>query len=104
MAALGFDWQTNQTALVNTLFNNSSGAGLYTTSQVQALNVDGPLLTRNPADGTFKLTLGLQKSSNLQTFTPFPMTAPQTLINGDGKLEFYFTLPDTAAFFRVQAN
>jgi hypothetical protein len=32
------------------------------------------------------------------------MTAPQTTINGDGKLEFLFTSPDNAAFFRLQAQ
>src|ERR1041384_2254611 len=38
MAALGFDWQVSQPVLVNTLFSNANGIGLYTTSQVQALN------------------------------------------------------------------
>jgi len=32
------------------------------------------------------------------------MTAPQTIINGSGKLEFQFTTPDNAAFYRVQAQ
>lgn len=102
MAALGFDWQIAQPALVNTLFSNANGAGLYTTSQVQALNMDVPLLARNPATGQFKLTIGVRKSADLQTFTPFPMTEPQTSINGAGQLEFLFTVPDNAAFFRVE--
>lgn len=104
MAALGFDWQTNQTALVNTLMSNANGAGLYTTSQVQALNVGTPLISKNPTTGLFKLTIGVEKSTNLQTFTPFPMTAPQTSINGAGELEFYFTVPDNAAFFQIRAE
>jgi hypothetical protein len=32
------------------------------------------------------------------------MTAPQTTINADGKLEFRFTAPDNAAFFRLEAQ
>ena len=104
MAALGFDWQTNQAALVNTLMANANGAGLYTTSQVQALNVGTPLITKNPATGLFKLTIGVEKSTNLQTFTPFPMTEPQTFINGAGKLDFYFMAPDNAAFFQIRAE
>jgi hypothetical protein len=32
------------------------------------------------------------------------MTAPQCLINGQGKLEFQFTVPGNTAFFRVQAQ
>ena len=102
MAAFGFNWQVAQPSLVSTLFNSANGAGLYTTSQVQALNLDVPLLTKNPATGRFKLTIGVQKSTDLQTFTPFPMTGPQTLINGAGQLEFFFTAPDNAAFFRVE--
>lgn len=36
------------------------------------------------------------------TFLPFPMAAPQTPLNAQGKLEFLFTLLDNAAFFRVK--
>ncbi len=104
MAALGFDWSVNQTALVNTLMSNAANAGLYTTSQVQALNVGTPLIQKNATPGAFTLTLGIEKSTNLSSFTAFPMTAPQCLINGQGKLEFQFTVPDNAAFFRVQTQ
>jgi hypothetical protein len=104
LAALGFDWQVNQTALVNTLATNANDAGFFTVAQVQALNVDMPLLQKDPTDGLFTLTIGVQKSTNLVEFTPFPMTAPQTIINGAGKLEFQFTAPDDAAFFRLQSQ
>jgi len=48
----------------------------------------------------------VEKSTTLapSSFTPFPMTAPQTTINGTGKLEFIFTVPDNAAFFKVEAQ
>jgi len=103
LTALDYDWQVNQTALVNTHFGNASQAGLYTTAQVQALNINVPLLTKS-LSGDFILTLGLEKSTNLVNFTPFPMTAPQTTIDAQGKLKFQFTVPDNAAFFRVQAK
>ena len=137
LAALGFNWQVSQPALVATYYatatanaaglynqtqynanltngivigqgnvtNNPNAYGLYTSNQIQALNVDAPLLTKNP-DGTFLLTIGVEKSTTLAppSFSPFPMTAPQTTINGDGKLEFLFTSPDNAAFFRLQAQ
>ncbi len=32
------------------------------------------------------------------------MNASQTIFNGEGKLEFQFTTPDNAAFYRVQAS
>ena len=103
LASLGFNWQVSQTALVNGYYANANGANLYSLSQVQALNVNVPLIQKNPS-GTFTLTLGIDKSANLINFAPFPMTAPQTLINGQGKLEFQFNAPGNAAFFRVQAQ
>jgi hypothetical protein len=105
MAALGFDWQVNQSPLVATYYANANGANLYTPAQVQALNMGVPLIQKSPA-GIFTLTIGVEKSTTLQpgSFQPFPMTAPQTTINGSGKLEFQFTVPDNAAFFRLQAQ
>jgi hypothetical protein len=132
MATLGYDWQVSQPALVNTLMSSATGAGLYnqtlynanrtagqndvlnapnnyslyTLTQVQALNVGTPLLQKNPTTGAFTLTIGVTKSTDLTTFNPFSMTGPgtSTVINGQGKLEFQFTAPDNAAFFKVQAQ
>jgi hypothetical protein len=103
LASLGFDWQLTQPAQVTSYFANANSAGLYTTSQVQALNVGTPLLQHDAA-GQFKLTIGVQKSTNLQTFTPLPMTVPQTTINGQGQLEFRFNSTDNAAFFRLMSQ
>lgn len=104
LAAMGFDWQTTQTALVQSYYANANGAGLYTAAQVQTLNAGTPLLTRDE-NGVFKLTIGLQKTSNLPTgFAAFPFVPGQTTINGQGQVEFQFTVPDGSAFFRVQAQ
>lgn len=102
LAALGFDWQAAQPALVAALFANANAAGLYTTAQVQALNVGTPLLSRDIVTGEFTLRLGLKKSTDLQSFTAFPFTAPGTTINGNGEVEYRFTLPGNAAFLRLQ--
>ncbi|MBK8039496.1 MAG: choice-of-anchor D domain-containing protein [Verrucomicrobiaceae bacterium] len=106
MAEMVFDWQTNQPGLATTLTSNLNGAGYYTAAQVQGLHVGKPLIQRHPTTGVFTVTLGLEKSTTLQpgSFQPFPMTFPQTVINGAGKLEFQFTVPDNAAFFRLQAQ
>jgi hypothetical protein len=104
LSALGFDWQVSQPALVSVLFNNANGAGLFTQSQLQALNVNTPLLAKDPATGFFKLTVGVEKATQLTNFVPFPMTAPQTTINAEGKLEFRFASPDNAAFYRLEAR
>ena len=67
-----------------------------------------PLLQKNPTTGVFTLTIGAQKSTTLLpgSFNPFPMNTPgfTTTINGAGKLEFQFTVPDRAAFFRLQSQ
>jgi hypothetical protein len=94
---------SNFTAGVSAVTNSPNTYSLYTLSQVQALNVDAPLLQRDGSN-QFKLTIGVEKATQLTNFFPFPMTAPQTTINGDGKLEFLFTSPDNAAFFRLQAQ
>lgn len=130
LSMYGFDWQVAQPSLFasfltgNTLYSPSqyaanrtagqtdvtsapNGFGLYTLSQVQALNVDTPLLVRD-ALGQFKLTIGVKKSTNLQpsSFLPFGLNSPgrTTSINDEGNLEFLFTSPDNAAFFRVEAK
>jgi hypothetical protein len=104
LAPLGFNWQVNNATLVATLTSKGSTAGFFTAGQIQDLNIGIPLLQRNPANGEFMITLGVEKSTALPSFHPFPMSVPQTLINGQGKLEFRFTVPEDAAFFRLKAE
>ncbi len=103
-SALGFDWQVSQPGLVTSFFANASNAGLYTTSQIQALNVGRVLIQRNAATGQFTLTMSVQKSTDLINFDPLPMTAPQTTINAQGALEFQFSVADDAAFFLLESK
>jgi hypothetical protein len=63
-----------------------------------------PLLAKDPLTGLFTLTIGVEKATELTNFLPFPMTAPQTLINADGKLEFQFAAPDGTGFFRLESR
>ncbi len=108
MAALGFDWQVSQPALVSNYYANANAAGLFTPAQVQALNVGTPLLQKNATTGVFTLTIGVQKSTTLLpgSFIPLPMNSPgfTTVINAVGQMEFRFTVPDNAAFFRLQSQ
>lgn len=103
MSALGFDWQTPQTNLVSIYRNTASGAGYYTQSQLQALNVNAPLIARNPANGLFELTLGLSRSTNLSTFSPLPLTAPQVQVN-QGNIRVFIWDTNNAAFYRLYAE
>ena len=104
LASLGFDWQVGNPTQVSTYFAAANSNGLYTASQVQSLNVSTPLLQRNPLTGSFTVTLGLEKSADLSTWNSLPFAIPQVTVNGQGKLEFQFTVPDNAAFFRLGSN
>jgi len=107
LAGLGFDWEVSQPALVAALPGIQNNAGFFTPAQVQALHVGVPLLTKDAATGKFKLTIGVKKTTILtQPFLDFPMTGAgvTTVINGAGQLEFEFTVPDNAAFFRLEAQ
>ena len=52
------------------------------------------------------LTIGLQQSLNLTSFTDFPMNraGASAVIDGSGKLQFSFPGSNNAAFFRVQSQ
>ncbi len=101
MEALGFNWQVTQTPLVTTYYANTGISGV---SGGQGLHLDAPKLIKNPSTGLFTLQISIQKSTDLLHFVPFPMTAPNTSITGDGKLEFEFASPDNAAFYRLLAE
>jgi hypothetical protein len=78
--------------------------GLYNLSQVQALHVGTPLLAKDSATGKFKLTVGVEKSTNLVNFSPMAIPVGAATINAQGKMEFQFTSQDNAAFFRIESR
>jgi len=69
------------------------------------LNVGSPLLAQG-ANGQFTLSIGVQKSPNLTSFSPFPMNSAgaSTVIDGAGKLQFTFPGSNNAAFFKLQSQ
>ncbi|MEP4078015.1 choice-of-anchor D domain-containing protein [Haloferula sp.] len=107
LSALGFDWQNggaDQEALVSTYFSTAGTNGLFTTSQVQAIHVGTPLLSRNESTGIFMLTMDLKKSINLSDFSDFPATAPAVSVNPQGGIQFEFESSNNAAFFRIEVE
>jgi alpha-tubulin suppressor-like RCC1 family protein len=127
LAGPGFDWQVSQPAKVsaflanggfynqlqyttnraagqNDVLHSPNTFGLFTLSQVQGLNVGTPLLTKDQATGKFKLGIGIQKTTDFLDWQPFPFTAPDVTINAQGEVEFLFTVPGNAAFFRLQSQ
>ncbi len=97
LAAYGFDPLVDNTALITTLRNN----GLFRASDMQTLALGSPLLEKNAATGHFHLSLGMEKSPNLGTWTPLTGFTP-TYDAQTGRIEIDFT-PDTsnAQFYRV---
>jgi hypothetical protein len=117
MSALGFDWQSNQEALVTTLYNNANLAQLFTLSQfngnraagrqdvisdpatydlftassIMDLNLGGLMLQKQGDSVT--LNLEIQKTDNLGT-TPF---APFENISRS------VPMPGNKGFLRVRA-
>ncbi len=105
LATLGFNWQSDSTALAATLRNHANTVGLYSAEQMQALSVGLPVLSRNSTTGGFTLKLRLKKSTNLQSFELLPFTVDGTFVNpATGEIEFDFTPPENAAFFRIEAE
>jgi sugar lactone lactonase YvrE len=104
MATLGFDWETAQPELASAYLAGVNAGGLYTEEQLQALSIGTPLISKNPTTGNFELTVGLQKSTDLQSFQHFSLQDTDTTIEPDGRLKIRFSVPDNAAFFRLHAE
>jgi hypothetical protein len=106
LAQLTNNGASNFTAGVFSVTNTPNTYGLYSITQLQALKPTSPLLTKNPTNGTFKLTLGVQRATLLTNFVAFPMNGVgfSNVINSAGKLEFTFTSSNNPAFFRIQAQ
>lgn len=104
MAALGFNWQTPNPTLVAAFGSYANSGLLFAPNRVQAIRVLPPVFERNPVSGAAKLTFSLQKSSDFHSYLALPFTAPQTSFNPAGEVEFRFTVPDNAAFYRLETK
>ena len=104
LAPLGFNWNSAQTSLVASYYNNARFAGLYTRDDLQALKIDAPVISRDSASGRFKLSLGLQKSADLTQFTALPFSSGTVVQRADGKIEFSFAPEEPSAFFRLECE
>lgn len=62
------------------------------------------LLTKDQASGKFKLTIGAMKSADLSTYSPLSFLKGETTVNSRGEMEFTFSSPGNAAFFRLKTN
>ena len=97
LAALGFDPLVNNAPLVALLRNN----GLYLASDMQTLALGCPQLEKNPTTGHFHLSVGIEKTSDLKTWSPLTGFTP-TFDAAKGKVSIEITPDGTnASFYRV---
>ncbi len=98
--------QINSTRLAGQadVTGNPNTFNLYTLTEVESLNLVPPILSRDPVTQKWKLTIEIQRSTNLINYTTLPFTAADTVVNADGKIEFVFTVPDPNVFFRLHAR
>jgi hypothetical protein len=104
MAGFGFDWKIPQSEMSAAYLASVNAGGLYTQNQIHGMNLGNPLISKNAETGNFELTVGMQKSTDLHSFEDFSLENSETTIEPDGRLKIRFTVPDNAAFFRLQAD
>lgn len=104
LAGAGFDWEKSQPGQVSSLLGYVNQSGLYSLTQLQALSVGAPLISRDPETGTMKLTIGLQKATQLTNFIALPLTAPQATVNQAGQLELQILPENNVNFFRLESR
>ena len=105
LAALNFNWQLSQTAMVNAYSADVNRRQLYTPEQIQALHPGTALIARDPASGRFKVTAHWEKSTNLADFFDFPAPVGSSVsISPSGGVELEFASPENAAFFRIEQD
>jgi hypothetical protein len=98
---LGFDRETTQYALVNTLLNNASTAGLYTDAELAAVNISGSLVEVDAATNTAAIVIGLEDSDDMENFTPINADLSKVTIDGDGKIRYKVDTSADKKFIRA---
>ncbi|MDA7888689.1 hypothetical protein N9A86_04855, partial [Akkermansiaceae bacterium] len=98
---LGFDWETTQTALVDTLINNASTAGLFTESQIAAMNVSASLVEVDAGTNTAAIVIGLEDSDDMINFDPINAELSKITIDGEGKIRYEMDTSADKKFIRA---
>jgi hypothetical protein len=82
---------------------NPNSFGYYNLSQAQGMSLGKPLLAQDPSSGKMKMTIGLRKSTNLQSWQPFSVESGNVSV-ASGKLELEITPQGNAAFYILEGN
>jgi uncharacterized delta-60 repeat protein len=101
LSGQGFDPLSDSSLLRALVHDNALGLGLYRASDVQALALGSPLLERDAGTGHFLLSIGVEKSADLITWTPLLGFAP-SFNPATGRITLDFAPgADNAQFYRV---
>lgn len=107
----GFDWESAQPDLAAAVAaaglvsrENLPAEGYYDLEGMRALQAPAPVIARDAATGKARLTLGIRQSSDLESFTPLPATAPEVSITPEGDIQFEFDTPERSGFYRIEVK
>ena len=101
LGGVGFDWETAQPNRVNDLLNNASTAGLFTESQLAAVNVSGSLVEVDAATNTAAIVIGLEESDDLTNFNPIIAELSNITIDGQGRIRYEVNTSADKKFIRA---
>jgi hypothetical protein len=102
---MGFDWQIpNDASMVRSILHRPAAVGLYSLSQIEALNVGYSLLQNTNNAGVFDLKLSLERSRTLSDFLRVPLLTNSVSVTGDGFLEIHVDGAEETEFFRVRVD
>ena len=100
LAAVGFDPLVDNSALRALLQANAAGLGLTGGVNEEFLALGSPVLEKNPTTGKFHLRISLERSTNLNTWSPLPGFTP-TFDPVNGWIDVEITPGGSNEFLRV---
>ena len=97
----GFDYTTGQPERVSLYYNSAAAAGLFTPDEAAAVTGTVVLSDVDTTTNTAKLTIRLQESLDLESFTPLTADPGKLSVDGNGDISYEVTAPPGKKFYRA---
>ena len=101
LRGFGFDWTTTQTNKVSDYYEFASAVGLFTESQIAAVNVSTSLVEVDPNANTAAIVIGLEESDDITNFNPITAELSKIIIDGNGKIRYEVDTSADKKFIRA---